>query len=75
MTKDAIDVSISTTNSNVEASELMKKRMESLVSVEWTVARIFALFDFDGNGNLDKEEIKKGEMGRGAKDRRLECYV
>jgi Ca2+-binding EF-hand superfamily protein len=35
----------------------MNAKLETIESAEWTVDRIFALFDVDGDGNLDRDEI------------------
>jgi Ca2+-binding EF-hand superfamily protein len=57
-TRDAIEKSIAITDVNAEASDLLKSKMATIESAEWTVARVFALFDVDGDGNLDRDEIK-----------------
>jgi Ca2+-binding EF-hand superfamily protein len=56
-TQEALDKSISTSNSNAEVTDLMRRRQHEIAEKKWTAGRIFAIFDANKDGELDKEEI------------------
>ncbi|GMH64040.1 hypothetical protein TL16_g03872 [Triparma laevis f. inornata] len=57
ITRECIDESINVSEVNANASKIMADTLKAIDNAPWTVERVFALFDQDGDGNLDTEEI------------------
>jgi len=57
VTKKAIDDSINVSEVNADATKQMATKLKEIADAPWTTERVFALFDVDGDGNLDSEEI------------------
>ena len=58
-TSAAVTLSIASSTANSSVVALLNSRKDLLAAQSWSPARLFAIFDHDSNGTLDKEEVTK----------------